>query len=151
MSSAHLGELSCGRAESVMDSHTTGHWCVWKVREGFPGRVLPKTLKWVAVYSVWRSTSVDSTCTATGRPLVCILWRGGVSCPVSAAWHSCVAAHWSKYHCYKQAPSQYDLSCLKTTLNLSKQTEQMLMFKQCMYYLYASHFAVSTHLSSADY
>ena len=26
-------------------------WCVWKVREGFPGRVSPKTLKWVAVYS----------------------------------------------------------------------------------------------------
>ena len=26
-------------------------WCVWKVGEGFPGRVLPKTLKWVAVYS----------------------------------------------------------------------------------------------------
>ena len=21
--------------------------------------------------------------------------------PVSAAWHSCEAAHWSKYHCYK--------------------------------------------------
>ena len=20
---------------------------------------------------------------------------------MSAAWHSCVAAHWSKYHCYK--------------------------------------------------
>ena len=26
-------------------------WCVWKVEEGFPGRVLPKTLKWVVVYS----------------------------------------------------------------------------------------------------
>ena len=26
-------------------------WCVWKVGEGFPGRVSPKTLKWVAVYS----------------------------------------------------------------------------------------------------
>ena len=69
---------SCGRADSVMDWHrsrvqhpvgmvlstellTDNHhtsiklsvrWCVWKVREGFPpGRVLPKTLKWVAVYS----------------------------------------------------------------------------------------------------
>ena len=52
---------------------------------------------------VWRSSPIDST--TTGRPRVCILWRGGVSCPVSAAWHSCVAAHWSKYHCYKQAPS----------------------------------------------
>ena len=26
-------------------------WCVWKVGEGFPGRVSPKTLKWSAVYS----------------------------------------------------------------------------------------------------
>ena len=26
-------------------------WCLWKVGEGFPGWVLPKTLKWVAVYS----------------------------------------------------------------------------------------------------
>ena len=24
-------------------------WCVWKVGEGFPGRVLRKTLKWEAV------------------------------------------------------------------------------------------------------
>ena len=26
-------------------------WCVWKVGEGFPGRVSPNSLKWVAVYS----------------------------------------------------------------------------------------------------
>ena len=26
-------------------------WCVWKVGEEFRGRILPKTLKWVAVYS----------------------------------------------------------------------------------------------------
>ena len=25
-------------------------WCVWKVGGGFPIRVLPKTLKWVAMY-----------------------------------------------------------------------------------------------------
>ena len=68
-----------------------------------------------------RSTSMDST--ATGWPRVCILWRGGVSCPVSAAWHFCVAAHWSKYHCYKQAPSWYDLRCFKATLN-PKQTNK---------------------------
>ena len=37
---------------------------------------------------------MDST--ATNRPCVCILWWGGVPCPMSAAWHSCVAAHWSK-------------------------------------------------------
>ena len=34
--------------------------------------------------------------------------RGEVSCPVSTAWHSSVAVHWSKYHCYKQAPPPYD-------------------------------------------
>ena len=33
----------------------------------------------------------------------------GMSCPVSVAWHSCVAPHWSKYHCYKKAPSRYEL------------------------------------------
>ena len=65
---------------------------------------------------------MDST--ATGRPRVCILWRGGVSCPVSAAWHFCVAAHWSKYHCYKQAPSWYDLRCFKAMLNPNKQTNK---------------------------
>ena len=26
-------------------------WCVWKVGEGFHGRVLPKILKWLAMYS----------------------------------------------------------------------------------------------------
>ena len=25
-------------------------WCVWNVGEGFPGRFLPNTLKWVALY-----------------------------------------------------------------------------------------------------
>ena len=64
---------------------------------------------------------MDST--ATGWSRVCILWRGGVSCLVSAAWHFCVAAHWSKYHCYKQAPSWYDLRCFKATLNPNKQTK----------------------------
>ena len=49
---------------------------------------------------------------------------GWVSCPVSAAWHSCVAAHWSKYHCYKQAPLRYDLRCLKATLNPNNQTSE---------------------------
>ena len=37
--------------------------------------------------------------------------------------NSCVAAHWSKYHCFKQALSQYDLRCLKATLNPNKQAE----------------------------
>ena len=67
---------------------------------------------------------MDST--ATGRPCVCILWQGGVLCPVSAAWHFCVAAHWSKYHCYNQAPSWYDLRCFKATLNPNKQTNRNL-------------------------
>ena len=67
--------------------------------------------RWIAQRQVW--------------PRVCILWRGGVSCPVSAAWHFCVAAHWSKYHCYKQAPSWYDLRCFKATLNPNKQTNKL--------------------------
>ena len=38
----------------------------------------------------------------------------GVGCHVvSAAWHSCVAAH--LYHCYNQ--SKYDFRCLKGMLN----------------------------------
>ena len=41
---------SCGRADIVVDSLIV-RWCVWKVGEGFPGQVLPKTSKWVAVYS----------------------------------------------------------------------------------------------------
>ena len=36
----------------------------------------------------------------SGQPCLCILWRDGESCPVSEAWHFCVAAHWSQYHCY---------------------------------------------------
>ena len=52
----------------------------------------------------------------------------GVSCRVSAAWHSCVAAHLSKY---KQAPPRYDLRCLKVTLNpkqTNKQTKSLCSF-----------------------
>ena len=67
---------------------------------------------------------MDST--TTGQPCVWILSRGGVSCPVSAAWHSSVAAHWSKYHCYKQALSWYDLICLKAIFNLNKTNEQFI-------------------------
>ena len=108
---------SCSRAYSEMDSHDT-RLCrygtlstalltdyhhtsiivlsahhVWKVDAGFLDWVWPKTLKWVVVFSVWRSTSMDST--MAGRPCIRILWQGGASCPVSAAWHSCqcVAAH----------------------------------------------------------
>ena len=142
---------SCARADNVMVSHTTGlgsriggystlstehltdyhynsitkvsaRWYVWKVGEGFPDLIWPKTLKWVAV-SIPMSmdhTSIDST--TTGRPRVCILWRGGMSCPVSVALHFCIAAHRSKYHCYKQAPSRYDLRCSKATSNPNKQT-----------------------------
>ena len=67
---------------------------------------------------------MDST--TTDRPCVCILRQGGVSCPVSAAWHSFVTTHWSKYHCYNKAQSRYDLRCLKATLipNKHKQTNK---------------------------
>ena len=39
---------------------------------------------------------------------------------VSAAWHSCVAAHWLKYHCYKQASRDMTSDVLKATLNPNK-------------------------------
>ena len=64
---------------------------------------------------VWMSVRVC----VKGRVYTVTVW---VCSPVFAAWHSCVAAHWSTYHCYKQAPSQYDLRCLKATLNPNKQT-----------------------------
>ena len=76
---------------------------------------------------VWLSTSMDSR--TTSWPCVCILWRGGVSCHVSAACHSSVAAHWSKYHYYKQAPSQFDLRCLKAILKSNKQTDKSTAFE----------------------
>ena len=59
---------------------------------------------------------MDST--MKGWPRVCIPWQDGVSCSVSAAWQSCVAAHWPKYHCY-------DLRCLKAMLNPNKQTTEI--------------------------
>ena len=72
---------SCGQVDSVMDLHIivpgfktrlveysstelltdyqhnsiiklTVRWCVWKVREGFPGRVSPNIWKLVVVYSI---------------------------------------------------------------------------------------------------
>ena len=80
-------------------------WCVWKVGEGFPDRVLPKTLKRVHI-AVYPSVTFHTNGLHIDRSALCLYTvTGGVSCPVSAAWHSCVAAHWSKYHCYKQAPS----------------------------------------------
>ena len=85
---------------------------MWKVGEGFPSRVRPKTLKWVVVYF----TSMDST--TTGRSCVYTVTEW-VSCPVSVAWLSSVAAHWSKYHCHRQAPSRYDLRCSKATNKLT--------------------------------
>ena len=69
---------------------------------------------------MWLSTSVD--CWTKGRPCVCIFWWGGLLSTVSAVWYSCVAAHWSKYHCYKQTPWSYDFRCLKVTINPNKQT-----------------------------
>ena len=88
-------------------------WCVWKVEEGFSNRVWPKTSKLVAVYS---SVTFHINAQQQVGP-VSILWWVGVSCPVSAAWHSCVATHWLKYHCYEQTPSWYDLRCLKAMVN----------------------------------
>ena len=55
-------------------------------------------------------------------------WVRYVLCPVSAGWLSLVAAHWSKYHCYKQAPSwhMYDIRCFKAMLNPNKHTNLII-------------------------
>ena len=58
-------------------------WCVWKVGEGLPGRVLPKTLKWVADYSsvtfhingLHSDRSALCYCEGVGCHVLC-LWRG---------------------------------------------------------------------------
>ena len=142
-SSSSLQWSSCVRADSVMDLHTTvPGFKTWWVRYTFfwasdwlpqyqhqkverllvcaegRGRIsrsdLTQGINMGSYVFQWRFTSMDSK--MTGRPRVCILWRAGVSCPVSASLHSCVKAHWSKYHCYKQAPSRYDLRCLKAML-----------------------------------
>ena len=51
--------------------------CVWKVGEGFPGRVLPKTLEWVTVcYIVQRQVGpVSVYCDGVGCRVLC-LWHG---------------------------------------------------------------------------
>ena len=111
-------------------NHSTMHLTVYylngivvgplsRVKCDFSGRSHPRHWNRELWFLLWCTTSMDST--TTGRPCVCIQWRSRVSCPVSAAWHSCVATHWSKYHCYKQAPTRYDLRCLKATLNPNKQ------------------------------
>ena len=72
---------------------------------------------------------------------------GYLSYPVSAAWHSCVGAHWSKYHCYKQTRSRYDLRCLKATFNLNKQTKKEEVEKSLMIQLssiYRPHETIPT-------
>ena len=54
-------------------------------------------------------------------------WQVSNVSEVCDRWHFSVAAQWSKYHCYKQAPSRYDLKCLKATLNPNKQRKQNLL------------------------
>ena len=51
---------------------------------------------------------------------VCV-YCDGVVCHVLCLRHGIFwAAHWSKYYCYKQAPSRYDLRCFKAMLNPNK-------------------------------
>ena len=76
---------------------------------------------------------MDST--TAGWPCVCIQWWDGVSCLVSATWHSCVAAHWSSI---TATPSQYDLRCLKATLNPNKQTNLVYCWCCRCSYIYVS-------------
>ena len=47
-----------------------------------------------------------------------IIYQGHRQSIVAAQWL------WSKHHCYKKAPLQYDLRCWKATLNPNKQTNK---------------------------
>ena len=55
-------------------------WCVWEVGEGFHGRVLPKTSKWVAVYYIvvhqWIAVRqvgpVSLYCDGVGSHVLCL-------------------------------------------------------------------------------
>ena len=99
----------CGRADSVMVSHPTGpelrhggfstlstelltdyhlnsiiklsvHWCVWRVREGFSGRVWPKKMgscvfqcdvphQWIAK---WQVGPASVCCSSVGCHVLCL-------------------------------------------------------------------------------
>ena len=89
---------SCGWMDSVIDLHTTG-----------PDSRLDAYGTLFLLTEYHHNSIIKS-------------WRGRVSCLVSTACHSYVAVHWSKYHCYKQALSRYDLRCLKATFNPNKQS-----------------------------
>ena len=72
------------------------HWCVeGRGSNSRSGLTQDIKMSSCTCIPVWRSTSMDRT--TSDRPCVCLLWRDGVSCPVFAAWHSCVAAHWLAY------------------------------------------------------
>ena len=98
--------------------------CVWKVGEGFPDRILPKTLKWVVVYfsmtshinGYYNDKSAVWQCTVTGR----------VSCPVSAVWYSCLAGQSITATSRHRRDMMYGLMCLKATLHPNKQTNKLV-------------------------
>ena len=99
-------------------------WCMWKVREG----CLTQDIKMGScvfksdVPHQWLALCLYAE---TG-------WHG-VACPVSAAWHSCVAAlNWSNYHFCKQAPLRYDLRSLKATFNSNKKLTNKTLFQVVM-------------------
>ena len=63
---------------------------------------------------------MDST--ITGGPVS--VYCDGVGYHVLCLWHGIpvsMAAHWSKHHCFKQAPSRFHLRCLKAMFNPNKQ------------------------------
>ena len=80
---------------------------------------------------MWRSTSMDST--ATDGPVS--VYCDGVGCHVLCLRHGIpVWQHiGTKYHCYKQAPSWYDLRCFKATLNPNKQTNKKWTSMGCAF------------------
>ena len=140
----------CGQADSVLDSHTTGprfktqllryfqlsfrllttmaasSWGFAGVCVEGRGRISRSALTQdIKIGSCVFQCDVPHQWIAQRQVSPVSVYCDGVGCRVLClrhAWHFCVAAHWSKYHCYKQAPSWYDLRCLKATLNPNKQT-----------------------------
>ena len=100
-------------------------WTVWLGWTVSLGCLVSRGL----VSKVWpvvrepRATPAAEGCPAKGALKVSVIRsinRGVVPCPVSAVWHSCVAAHWSVYHCNKQAPSRFDIRCFKSYVKPKK-------------------------------
>ena len=73
-------------------------WHIWFVCLGL-----------TSLWNIWGHITTVPACSSGTQVGPVSVYCDGVGCPVSVAWHSCVASHWSKYHCYKRASSWYDI------------------------------------------